>query len=108
MGKKLQGAALRAKKRQQAAAELMQEAHAERVAAASVVDQPDEQLFVLDTDGAIVPHHERPPKEETIAKRKRTVKVLTYKEKLEVERLLKTHSRQELVRMVQEGKALLD
>ena len=51
MGKKLRGAALRAKKRQQEAMEELQEQQAAQVAASSVVDQPDEQLFVLDTDG---------------------------------------------------------
>ena len=105
MGKKLQGAALRAKKRQQAAMEALQEEQAAQVAAAAVVDQPDDELFVLDTTGDIVPHHERAT---STHRSKRTVKVLTRKEKLEVERLLKTHSRQELVRMVQQGKALLD
>ena len=109
MGKKLRGAALRAKKRQQEAMEELQEQQAAQVAASSVVDQPDEQLFVLDTDGDVVPHHERPPKPETLAKKKkRTLKVLTAKEKLEVERLLKKYTKKELVQMVKDGKALLD
>eukprot|EP00977_Amphora_coffeiformis_P007810 scaffold1717_cov169-Amphora_coffeaeformis.AAC.5 len=107
MGKKPRGAALRSKKRQQEAIEELQERQAEQIAASSVVDKPDEQLFILDTEGAIVPHHERPPKPETL-KKKRAIKVLTVKEKIAVERLLKKHSRQELVRMVKEGKALLD
>ena len=107
MGKKLRGAALRAKKRQQEAMEELQEQQAAQVAAAGVADQPDEQLFVLDTEGGIVPHHEKPPKDETLKKR-RTLKILTAKEKQKVENLLKTYSRKELVRMVKEGKALLD
>ena len=107
MGKKPRGAALRSKKRQQEAIEELQERQAEQIASASVVDKPDEQLFILDTEGAIVPHHERPPKPETL-KKKRAIKLLTAKEKIAVERLLKKHSRQELVRMVKEGKALLD
>lgn len=107
MGKKLRGAALRAKKRQQEAMEEMQEQQAADVAAAAVVDQPDERLFVLDTEGSLLPHL---PKAETILKKKaaRTVKVLTAKEKVEVERLLQKHSKRELVQMVQQGKALLD
>ena len=107
MGKKPRGAALRSKKRQQEAIEELQERQAEQIASASVIDKPDEQLFVMDTEGAIVPHHERPPKPETL-KKKRAIKVLTAKEKVAVERLLQNHSRQELVRMVKEGKALLD
>lgn len=107
MGKKLQGAALRAKKRQQAAVEELQEQQAAEVAAAAVVDVADSELFILDTDGAIVPHSERYPNGER-KKGRRTLKVLTAKEKLQVERLLKTHTRQELVKMVNEGKELLD
>lgn len=107
MGKKLRGAALRAKKRQQEAMEELQDHQAEQVAASGVVDQSNEQLFVLDTEGGIVPHNQRPPKEETL-KKKRTLKILTAKEKRKVENLLKTHSRKELVRMVKEGKALLE
>ena len=106
MGKKLQGAALRAKKRAQEAMEELQEIQAERVAQAAVVDEPDEALFVLDTEGGIVPHHERPSRKND--GKKQTLKILTAKEKLEVERLLETHSKEELVRMVKEGKALLD
>lgn len=108
MAKKPRGAALRAKKRQQEQLEELQEQQAAQVASQAVVDEPDEQLFVLDTEGGIVPHHEKPPKESAENKKKRTLKLLTAKEKLEVERLLKKYSKQELVKMVQEGKALLD
>jgi nucleolar protein 53 len=51
MGKKLQGAKLRAKKRAQEAVNLLQEAQAEDVAASGVVAKPDELLFVLDSTG---------------------------------------------------------
>ncbi|GAX18705.1 hypothetical protein FisN_10Hh081 [Fistulifera solaris] len=49
MGKKLQGAALRAKKRAREAVEAMQERQAE--AAESLAHQPDEALFVVDKTG---------------------------------------------------------
>jgi nucleolar protein 53 len=49
MGKKIQGAALRAKKRAREAVEAMQERQAE--AAESLAHQPDEALFVVDKTG---------------------------------------------------------
>jgi nucleolar protein 53 len=51
MGKKLQGAKLRAKKRAQEAVNLLQEVQAEEVAASGVAAKPDELLFVLDSTG---------------------------------------------------------
>jgi hypothetical protein len=112
MGKKLQGAALRSKKRQQETVEDLQEQHASRVAASGVVDKPNEALFVLDTEGAIVPRHERPSRARAAKKTKTgtatTLRLLSAKEKREVERLLLTHSPKQLVQLVKQGKALLD
>jgi nucleolar protein 53 len=51
MGKKLQGAKLRAKKRAQEAVDVLQEAQAEAVASTTVSAKPDELLFVLDSAG---------------------------------------------------------
>jgi nucleolar protein 53 len=113
MGKKLQGAALRSKKRQQETVEELQEQHADRVAASGVVDEPNEALFVLDTDGAIVPRHERPSRLPRAAKKTKTgaattLRLLSAKEKKQVEALLLAHTPQQLVKLVKEGKALLD
>jgi nucleolar protein 53 len=62
MGKKLQGARLRAKQRAKVAIEELQEQQADVAAETEVSSRPDGELFVLDRTGGTVPHHKRPPR----------------------------------------------
>lgn len=62
MGKKLQGAALRAKKRAREAVDAIQEKQAEK--AESLAHQPDEQLFVVDKTGKETLNHTKPKRQK--------------------------------------------
>lgn len=104
MGKKLQGAALRAKKRQQAQLEELQEKQAEQVSQQAAADKTNEELFVLDTTGDTVPHHQRPAKQ----KKQKKGTVWSEREKKEMEKLLQKHSKEQLATMAQKGRKFFD
>ena len=88
MGKKLQGAKLRALKRAKVALEELQENQAEHSAALSVTTKPNADLFVIDTKGEKVPHHKRP--ERASAKHKKPTGPSVQDQK-QVEALLRKH-----------------
>ena len=133
MGKRLQGAALRAKKRQKALVEELQEQQAEQVARQSVIDHTDQELFVLDTLGDHVKkqqgrrrQQQQPSKTRTIQQQQQQQKsdktirssssssvVLlssqwSNQEKREINKLVQRHSKEELISMVQAGQKLYD
>ena len=129
MGKRLQGAALRAKKRQKALVEELQEQQAEQVARQSVIDQTDQELFVLDTLGDHVEkqqgrrrQRQQPSKTRTIQQQQQEKSDKTIRsssssvvllssqwsnqEKREINKLVQRHSKDELISMVQAGQKL--
>lgn len=107
MGKRLQGAALRSKKRQKILRDELQEHQAEQVALQSVVDQPDQALFALDTTGQHVPPNQRPPPPQKKKKKKKETK-WSEREQDEINKLVQRHSKEELTVMVQNGLRLFD
>ena len=108
MGKRLQGAALRSKKRQKALTEKLQEEQAEQVARQSVVDQSDKELFVLDTKGDHVPSTPRPSPFQRTGSKKSKETVWSNRERRDIENLLKRHSKEELASMAADGQRLFD
>ncbi|GAX17227.1 hypothetical protein FisN_10Lh081 [Fistulifera solaris] len=99
MGKKLQGAALRAKKRAREAVEAMQERQAE--AAESLAHQPDEALFVVDKTG-----------KETLSQPKRQKKELSKtqnkkSDEEQVQKLIERHNNdaEKLAQLAAQGKS---
>jgi Asp-tRNA(Asn)/Glu-tRNA(Gln) amidotransferase C subunit len=103
MGKKLQGARLRAKKRAREALDELQESQAE----AAIVS--GDALFVLDRDGTGAPV---PPSLNKVAK---TAKKLARKdatlsehEQTEIDRLLKAHGKDKLIELADEGRKKLE
>lgn len=87
MGKKLQGAKLRAKKRSQLAAQQSLEAGAEAAETQQVSTKANEELFVLDTT-AVLPSKKQLDKKEK-KKRKYTNSA---KEEAQINKLVDTHS----------------
>ena len=109
MGKKLQGAKLRAKKRATAALNDLQEQQADVDATRTISEAPDEALFVLDTTGeANVPHHLRPTQAKQDAKKFQRHGGLSAKEQTLVERLRSRHKPEELQRMADQGRKMLE
>jgi len=102
MGRKVQGAALRAKKRAKEASQELTESTAQDVETAHVVKKTDEQLFVLDTTAAVVPGGVQ---KESSKKRK---KGLSGVDKKKVDDLLQKHDAKELTKMVKENKARVE
>jgi nucleolar protein 53 len=94
MGRKLQGAALRAKKRGKLDAIDMVEVAAQLAETQEVTTKPDEELFVLDTTAAIVvaPSKKQQAKKEK-NKRKHTNSAM---ERALIEKLADTHSEEKL------------
>lgn len=99
MGRKIQGAALRAKKRAQEASHELLEATATEVETGHVVRKTDDQLFVLDTTAETVPGGVQ--KEVNQKKRK---KGLTAAEQKQVDELLQKHDVDALKKMAEETK----
>jgi nucleolar protein 53 len=102
MGKRIQGAKLRAKKRSQAAVEELQEQQAEAASSQSVVNKPNQDLFVLDTTGDTVPQSQAAEKTE---KRKK-FRTMSEKDKEQVQKLLRKHGKEELESLAQAGQAI--
>jgi len=105
MGKKLQGAKLRAKKRAVAALEELQEQQAEAAAALTVTAAKDADLFVLDTTGETVPHHKRPSRIQSKFQRDAG---LSAKEQKQVERLRERHDPAKLQELAERGRKHLE
>lgn len=99
MGRKIQGAALRAKKRAQEASHELVETTATEVETGHVVRKTDDQLFVLDTTAETVPGGVQ--KEANQKKRK---KGLTAAEQKQVDDLLQSHDADALKKMAEETK----
>lgn len=91
MGRRLRGAALRAKKRSTLAAQEHLEATAQETEKKQVTEKKDEELFVLDTT-AILPSKKQLEKKEK-KKRKHTPSA---KEQLQIQKLVETHSANKL------------
>ena len=112
MGKKSKskkGVNQRARKRADEAAALLQEAQAERAAAASVASRADADLFVVDTEGdpsalARVPKRQRLGERE---KQRRDKNALSEKDRRQVERILRARGGEGAVAMAQEGRERL-
>lgn len=99
MGKRLRGAKLRAQQRAKAAAEELQDQQAEAAARSSVVKASNDELFVLDTTGATVPHHEKPSR----PKSKKQKGLSEHDQKL-VKQLVQKYSPEELRKMAEAGR----
>ena len=102
MGKKLRGAALRAKKRAREALDELQEHQAERAVSKTVTTQPDADLFVLDTTGGIIPPHQAVPKK----KKAKTSPVASAKEEEQIQKLLQKYDKETLIKRAEEGRKL--
>ncbi|GKY91493.1 hypothetical protein MPSEU_000121500 [Mayamaea pseudoterrestris] len=100
MGKKLQGAALRAKKRAHAALEDLQERQAEVFVSETL--QADD-LFVIDKQGNSKIAAAAANSVKTSKLKKRRME-LSAKDQLQVDRLMKSHSAEQLVDMARKGK----
>lgn len=97
MGKKLQGARLRAKKR---AREALDELQASQADVAVVSDA----VFVLDRDGAA----NKPSKRQVVKETKKPNNTsLSEHEQAQVDRLIKTHTKDDLVKLAEEGRKKL-
>jgi nucleolar protein 53 len=99
MGKKLQGAKLRAKKRANAAVEELQE----RLAEEDAIHRQSDSLIVIDTTGETVPHHQRPAKKQKFVK-----KTLSEKDQILVDKLKNTHNPEELKKIAEQGAKVLE
>src|SRR6056300_441809 len=106
MGKKLKGAALRAKKRAQEATDQLQEAQAEVAATQMVRHAPDQALFVLDTDGDAKQQTNKSTNKSSKDKVAKT-RSLSAKDLQQVQKLLDKHkgSPQRLQQLAQQGAA---
>jgi nucleolar protein 53 len=104
MGKKLQGAKLRARKRAKEALEELQEHQAEHEAALTVTTKPDADLFVVDTKGETVPHHKRPTR---AAKHKKPTG-LSAQDQKQVEALLQKHGAAKIKEIAEKGRKMLE
>jgi nucleolar protein 53 len=91
MGRKLQGAALRAKKRGKLDAQDMVEVTAQKAETQQVTTKADEELFVLDTT-AVIPSKKQQEKKEK-SKRKHTNSAMEQKQ---IEKLAQTHTAEKL------------
>ena len=92
MGKKSKskkGVNQRARKRADEAAALLQEAQAERAAAASVSSRADADLFVVDTEGDPSALAHVPKRQRREEKQKRDKNALSEKDRRQVERILR-------------------
>ena len=108
MGRKLRGAALRAHKRGKEQANEMVEEKATQVESQAVVDQTNEELFVIDTTGdnkAVVPPQlkQLPTKKQQAAKHKKSS--LPALDQQRVEALVQKHDAKKLQVMAKEGQA---
>mmetsp|Transcript_10985 Transcript_10985/g.24591 ORF Transcript_10985/g.24591 Transcript_10985/m.24591 type:complete len:483 (+) Transcript_10985:63-1511(+) len=108
MGKKLQGAKLRAKQRQKAQLEEVQERQAELVAQQRSVDKTNDQLFVLDTVGNAVPRAERSQKEPKSNTKKKKTTTWSAAEQAAIDKLTKQHTAEQLAAMATQGRRVLD
>lgn len=94
MGKKLQGAKLRSKKRGAKAERQIVEQHAVEVEESTVTKKADDELFVLDTTAVV-------PSKKQLAKKKKKAKhqSVSAKEEMQIQKLIENHSAKELTAM---------
>ena len=100
MGKKVRGAALRAKKRSREAVEEIQERQAEQVAQQSVADKSNDELFVLDTTGN--KNHANPTKKKQKSKHVKDDQVA-------IDKFMKRHNNDaaKLAKIADQGKKMM-
>jgi len=103
MGKRVQGAALRAKKRAKVNLDEVQEKQAEQVASAGVSTKRNADLFVLDVTGGTVPHSEQQPK-----KKHKKETGLSDKDQQAIAKLLEKHDSKELKDLASKGSAIVN
>lgn len=103
MGKRVSGAALRAKKRAKEAVDALQEEQAEYAVKEHFTAKADEQLFVLDPSG------DRSAASKVLKPKKKNEKPtgLSEKDKAQVEKLMKEHDAEKLVALAKEGRERL-
>lgn len=102
MGRKLRGAAFRAKKRSTEAAEEIVESTAVQVEEDVVRNKDDDDLFVLDTTAAAPSKKQRQKKQEKPQKRK--YQASSAKEQAQIQKLVEGHPVDELKRLAEDGK----
>jgi hypothetical protein len=103
MGKKIQGAKLRAAKRAKIAVDELQEQQAEAAAALTVTTKADADLFVVDRIGEVVPHHKRPEKVHKFQKNG-----MSEADKKQVDALLSVHDAAKIKEMAAQGRKRMD
>jgi nucleolar protein 53 len=106
MGKKIQGAKLRAAKRAKIALDELQEQQAEAAAALTVTTKADADLFVVDRIGEVVPHHKRPASDKV--KNKFQKNGMSQADKKQVDALLSIHDAAKIKEMAVQGRKLMD
>jgi nucleolar protein 53 len=100
MGRRLRGAALRAKKRSTAAAEDIVQSNAVGVEEGVVSNKPNEELFVLDTTAVIPSKKQQEKKDQKLKKRKYQASA---KEQAQIEKLIEKHPADELQKLIKKG-----
>jgi nucleolar protein 53 len=103
MGRKLRGAALRAKKRSTEAAEEMVETTAVQVEHDVVRQQSNDDLFVIDTTAIVPSKKQLAKKEQKDKKRKHQASA---KEQAQIQKLVDGHSAEALKKLAEKGKAV--
>lgn len=105
MGKRVRGAALRAKQRAKAALDQLQEKQAEEVARLPIATKPDEQLFVLDTKGDKALKATLEPLQLASSKKKKTTGP-SEKDLKKIEKLRSKHSPEKLKELAKQTRLL--
>jgi nucleolar protein 53 len=100
MGKKPQGAKLRANKRAKLALEELQESQAHRAATTSVTHKPDEQLFTLDTGGL-----KQLPASLQLKKKQSKKDIVSKLDQDLIKKLKSKHTEEELHAIAEQGRA---
>jgi len=102
MGRRLRGAALRAKKRSTEAAKDITESEAVHVEEGGISNKANEELFVLDTTAVLPSKKQQDKKEEKLKKRKYQASA---KEQAQIQKLVEKHPPQELQELVKKSNA---
>jgi len=101
MGRRLRGAALRAKKRGREAQNALVDTAADKAETKAVEDKADDELFMIDTDASSTVNIKA---KEVKRKAKRDKQSSSAKEQKQILRLVNAHSLKSLQQMVQDGK----
>ena len=99
MGRKLQGAKLRAKKRGQEASKELVETTAKHVETKQVTEKTNDELFVIDTKAVL-------PSKKTALKKEKKAKHVSKsaKEQAQIDKLIAKHTKEQLDRMAKKSK----